>query len=163
MCMYTYNWIKTNSNFRWKLINPLHLTAQFLRKRNKITPKKHIFLLSHSYSTPRTCNGAHKSHRILKRVNRKELKLTPVSEDKRVVRNGKLEKKYGKSSTKCESREGVFQGGTARLEEHVDLSLPNLLADLDEAGFSGVIHNKMQVKRVYASIGGNCEIISHRC
>lgn len=45
----------------------------------------------------------------------------------------------------------------------MDLSLPTLLADLDEAGFGGVIHNKMQVKRVYASAGGTCEIISHRC
>ena len=45
----------------------------------------------------------------------------------------------------------------------MDLSLPNLLADLGEAGFSGVSHNKMQVKRAYASAEGSCEIVSRIC
>lgn len=43
------------------------------------------------------------------------------------------------------------------------LHLPNLLTDLDEAGFSGVVCTKMQVKRVYASTEGNNETISHTC
>lgn len=43
--------------------------------------------------------------------------------------------------------EGVFQGGTGCLWEPAGPSLPDLLADLDEAGFSGVVRNKMQVKR----------------
>lgn len=42
-----------------------------------------------------------------------------------------------------------------------DLGLPNLLLDLDEAGFSGVICNETQVKRVDASAEGSHEIISH--
>lgn len=45
----------------------------------------------------------------------------------------------------------------------MDLSPPNLLVDLDEAGFSGVVRNTMQVERVDASTEGNCEVVSHIC
>lgn len=59
--------------------------------------------------------------------------------------------------------EELFRGGTGCLGEPVDLSLPNLLTDLDEAGFSGVVRNKTQVKRAYPSAEGNREIVSRTC
>lgn len=57
----------------------------------------------------------------------------------------------------------LFHGRTGCLGEPVDLSLPSLLTDLDESGFSGVIRNKTQVKRAYPSAEGNREIVSRTC